>query len=67
MATVIDRDQVQDLVAQGAVLVEVLKAEEYQEDHLPGALSIPLAQMDRETVKTLDQEHPMIVYCWDAA
>ncbi|TMB80023.1 MAG: CBS domain-containing protein [Chloroflexi bacterium] len=62
MATVIDRDQLQDLVAQGALLVEVLKAEEYQEDHLPGALSIPLAQIDRETVKTLDQEHPIFHY-----
>jgi len=67
MATVIDRDQLQDLLAQGALLVEVLKAEEYQEDHLPGALSIPLAQMERQTVKTLDQEPRMMVYCWDAA
>jgi rhodanese-related sulfurtransferase len=67
MAKPIDRHELQDLVARGAALVEVLKAEEYREEHLPGALNIPLAQISLDTVKTLDLSRPVIVYCWDTA
>ena len=67
MATVIDRDQVQEIVQRGALLVEVLSASEYAEDHLPGAINIPLRDVNRETAATLDRERPVIVYCWDMA
>ena len=66
MATLIDRDAVQVLVKQGAQLVEVLPAQEYAEDHLPGAVSHPLRQLDKE-VDEIDRRRPVIVYCWDAA
>ena len=42
MPTAVDRDEVQRLLDEGAQLVEVLRAEEYSEEHLPGALNIPL-------------------------
>jgi len=67
MATHIDRDRLRELVAGGAQLVEVLPAKEYEEDHLPGALSIPLKRLDRDAVATLDPKRPIIVYCWDIA
>ncbi len=67
MASLVDRDQLQTLVAQGAQLVEVLPADEYKEDHLPGAKSIPLRRLNRETAATLDAHVPVIVYCWDMA
>jgi rhodanese-related sulfurtransferase len=66
VATLIDREAVQDLVKQGAQLVEVLPAQEYAEDHLPGAVSHPLRQLDKE-VDEIDRRRPVIVYCWDAA
>jgi rhodanese-related sulfurtransferase len=66
MATLIDRVGVQEMVAQGAQLVEVLPAKEYAEDHLPGAVSHPLRQLDRE-VDQIDRNRSVIVYCWDAA
>jgi rhodanese-related sulfurtransferase len=66
VATLIDRDAVQDLVKQGAQLVEVLPAQEYADDHLPGAVSHPLRQLDKE-VDEIDRRRPVIVYCWDAA
>jgi rhodanese-related sulfurtransferase len=66
VATLIDRDAVQDLVKKGAQLVEVLPAQEYAEDHLPGAVSHPLRQLDKE-VDEIDRRRPVIVYCWDAA
>jgi rhodanese-related sulfurtransferase len=66
MATLIDRETVQELVKQGAQLVEVLPAKEYAEDHLPGAVSHPLRQIAKEADQ-IDRNRPVIVYCWDAA
>src|SRR5439155_22712860 len=50
----------------GAQLVEVLPYEEYQELHLPGAVPIPLKELDAEHARRLDRDRPVIVYCWDA-
>ncbi|MGH7760703.1 MAG: rhodanese-like domain-containing protein [Candidatus Dormibacteraceae bacterium] len=66
MATLIDREAVREMVKRGAQLVEVLPAKEYEEDHLPGAVSHPLRQLDKEADK-IDRNRPVIVYCWDAA
>ncbi len=66
MPVLVDRDRLRELVAQGAQLIEVLPAKEYEEDHLPGAMSLPLRQINRETAAGLDRDRPLIVYCWDA-
>jgi len=63
----IDREELRRMVAAGAQLVEVLPAEEYAEDHLPGAISIPLRRIDDEGTKGLDKNREVIVYCWDVA
>jgi rhodanese-related sulfurtransferase len=65
MPTQIDRDEVQRLLAQGADLVEVLPSDEFEEEHLPGAINIPLKELDRETTRQLEQQRPVIVYCHD--
>jgi rhodanese-related sulfurtransferase len=67
MATLIDREQVKRLVAAGAQLVEVLPANEYAEDHLPGAVSRPLRHINKQDTADFDRNRPIIVYCWDAA
>ena len=67
MPTEIDRAEVQRMIAEGAQLVEVLPPEEYEDDHLPGAISIPMRRMDREGTAMLDRNRPVIVYCWDTA
>jgi rhodanese-related sulfurtransferase len=61
----IDREEVQRLVREGAQLVEVLPREEYEEEHLPGAINIPLRKVDQEAPERLDRNRPVIVYCWD--
>ena len=65
MPTEIDREDVQRLLGEGARLVEVLPAAEYREEHLPGAVSIPLKELDRAAVAQLERERPVIVYCHD--
>jgi rhodanese-related sulfurtransferase len=67
MPTEIGRSEVQRLVERGAQLVEVLPPDEYEEDHLPGAISLPLRRLETEAVQILDRNRPVIVYCWDTA
>jgi rhodanese-related sulfurtransferase len=50
---------------EGAQLVEVLPREEYEEEHLPGAVNIPLKELDRDTTAQLRRDAPVIVYCHD--
>jgi rhodanese-related sulfurtransferase len=61
----IDRDRVQELVRTGAQLVEVLPREEYEDERLPGAVNIPLKELNAETAAQLDRGRPVIVYCYD--
>jgi rhodanese-related sulfurtransferase len=65
MPTPVDREEVQRLLAAGVQLVEVLPRAEYEEEHLPGAINIPLKELDRETTRRLERERPVIVYCHD--
>ena len=63
----IDRANVQRLMREGAQVVEVLPREEFEQDHLPGAISLPLRRLETEAKEQLDPARPILVYCWDAA
>jgi rhodanese-related sulfurtransferase len=63
--TRIEIDRLRELLAGGAQLVEVLPTDEYDEQHLPDAVSIPLKQLDARTTASLDKANPVVVYCWD--
>jgi rhodanese-related sulfurtransferase len=66
MPTPIDRDEVERLRREEhAQLVEVLPPDEYEDEHLPGAINIPLKSLDAETTRQLDSQKPVIVYCYD--
>jgi rhodanese-related sulfurtransferase len=61
----VDRAQVQELVAAGALLAEVLPREEYDDEHLPGAVHLPLRELTAAATAGLDHGRPVVVYCWD--
>jgi rhodanese-related sulfurtransferase len=67
MAQEIDREQVRRLMEQGAQIVDVLPAQEYGEDHLPGAINLPLRKIETGASRVLDPSRPVVVYCWDPA
>ena len=67
MPNQIDRDGVRRLVDRGAQLVEVLPSPEYEEDHLPGALHLPLRHIDGRAADLLDRSRQIVVYCWDVS
>ncbi len=63
MPTSIMRDEVQRLIGEeNALLVDVLPPAEYEDDHIAGAISIPLRQLDRDSTQALDPGQPVIVY-----
>ncbi len=61
----INRNEVQRLIESGSQLIDVLPAEEYAESHLPGAINLPLKQLNKQTIKPLNPSHPVITYCND--
>lgn len=65
MATRIELTELQRLRETGAQVVEVLPDAEYRWAHLPGALNIPLKQLDAETTARLERTRDVVVYCHD--
>jgi rhodanese-related sulfurtransferase len=61
-----DLTQVKRLLEDGVQLVEVLPHASYKEVHLPGAINIPLKELDAESAAQLDRSRPIAVYCHDA-
>jgi rhodanese-related sulfurtransferase len=57
--------QLRDLLDDSAQLIEVLPPAEYNDLHLPGALSIPLMTLDAGSTAQLDRTKAVAVYCWD--
>jgi rhodanese-related sulfurtransferase len=58
-------ERVRELLDQGAQLVDVLSQKEYEEERLPGAVNVPLKELDARTTAGLDRGRPLIVYCHD--
>jgi rhodanese-related sulfurtransferase len=59
--------QVDALLQQHAQLVDVLTPDDYAEDHIPGAINLPLKELNASTASRLDRSRPVIVYCYDFA
>ena len=64
-AQVFSVSEVKHLHDQGAQLVDVLGEDEFEHDHLPGAINIPLKRLDATTAARLDRDRPVLVYCND--
>jgi len=62
MVSNIDRAQLVTLIDEGAQVVDVLPEREYEAQHIPGALNIPLKQLTVETVAILRRDKPVVVY-----
>ncbi len=65
MPTIIDRAGVQRLMREGAQVVDVLPSEEFAEEHLPGAVNIPLKELDEGSAVRLRKDRAVVVYCHD--
>ncbi len=62
----IDRQDVQRLMGQGAQVVDVMGASEYEASHLPGAIHVPLGKIPDQAPELLDSSRGVITYCYDS-
>lgn len=59
-------EDVQRLLREGALLIDALPEDAYAEEHIEGAINLPIGKIDRQSVAGFDRERPVIVYCWDS-
>ncbi len=62
----IDRHRLQELQANGAAIVEVLPDEEYSNEHVASAISLPLLELRAETAEArlgANKRRPIVTYC----
>jgi rhodanese-related sulfurtransferase len=65
MPTDIATEDALRLHGAGAQFVEVIGKSEYAEEHLPGAVHLPLRRLDERARTLLDPARPVVVYCFD--
>lgn len=55
----------EQIINNGAVLLDVRTKEEYDESHIGGAILLPLDTIDNNSVSSIvdDKSKPIIVYC----
>jgi rhodanese-related sulfurtransferase len=62
----VDHRELRRLIADGAVVLDVLPRHEYEAAHIPGALHVPLARLWHEAPTRLARARPIVVYCRDS-
>jgi rhodanese-related sulfurtransferase len=60
----IDYAQMQEVIAKGAVLLDVRSQDDYEKHHLDGSINAPFFSL-RMQVKTFSHEKPVVVVCQD--
>jgi rhodanese-related sulfurtransferase/sulfur carrier protein ThiS len=65
VVTIADTAATRRLLDDGAQVLEVLPESAWREQHLPGAISLPLPQMRKDALRDLDPDAPTVVYCYD--
>lgn len=51
------------LVERGALLLDVRTPAEFATDHIPGAINIPVQELDRRMGELGPKDKPVVVYC----
>jgi rhodanese-related sulfurtransferase len=55
------------LVEAGARLVDVRTPQEFASGHLPGAVNVPVQELDRRMGELPEKERPIVLYCRSGA
>jgi rhodanese-related sulfurtransferase len=61
----VDAKQAQRLIADDILVVDVLPASVYEQEHLPGARNVALETFDPSQVASIDRKAALLVYCFD--
>ena len=61
--SLISIDVARKYLREGASIVDVRSAQEYQADHLPNAVNVPLGEMDRLSQMVKDKNSVLLLHC----
>jgi len=61
----VDAKEAHGLIESGATVIDVLPASVFDQEHLPGALSVPLETFEPAQLDATDRTAPVVVYCFD--
>ncbi len=56
-----------DKIKSGALVVDVRTKDEYEEEHYPNALNVPIDQVQHRMAEFGEKSKPVIVYCASGA
>lgn len=60
----INKTQLQQIIQEGAILIDVRSPQEYKEEHINGAINIPLYEIKKQIkTKIPEPTQKIIVYC----
>jgi rhodanese-related sulfurtransferase len=59
----ISSERARELVAGGAVLIDVRSESEFASGHLPGATNVPLGSLSAQASELAGRGKPIVVYC----
>jgi len=65
----ITADQLADMKEneQSLVIIDVLGEEQFEKEHVPGAINIPYERVAHEALDRFDKEDSIVVYCKNEA
>ncbi len=56
-------EEVAEVLAQGATLLDVRTEDEFLDGHIPGSINIEIGEMSDEDIEQLDKEKTYVLYC----
>jgi rhodanese-related sulfurtransferase len=65
MSTRVDALEAETLLRRGTLLVDVLPPDIFRDEHLPGAINVPLETFAPDQVEHFDRSVDLVVYCFD--
>lgn len=65
MPKAIDLAEAVRLIDAGAHLVNILSRKKFEDSHLPGAMNIPLPELNEMAIASFDREAAVVAYCFD--
>lgn len=59
----IKAEEVEEITANGATILDVRTEGEFSEGHIPGAINMEIGEMSEEEIEKLDKEKSYLLYC----
>lgn len=59
----IKSEEIEEIIANGAVVLDVRTEGEFSEGHIPHAINMEIGEMSEEEIEKLDKEKTYLLYC----